>query len=113
MLSISFVHLIDFLVKYKIYSIQAFFRRYKRQRGVFRERLSVGHAIKFNRLNLKYDPIICYCFAVDTLVNDFSLFWNEISLARGVLVSVKRNVYYHLRPTLTCAVGTQFDRKIF
>ena len=63
---------------------------YKWQRGVFREHLSVCHAIKFNRSNLNYNPILCYCFAVDTLVNNFSLFWNEISLARGVLVAVKR-----------------------
>ena len=38
----------------------------------FRENLSVGHAIKFNCMNSNHNTRTCYCFAVDTLVNDFS-----------------------------------------
>ena len=41
-------------------------------------------------MNSNHNTRTCYCFAVDTLVNDFSWFWNETSLARSVLVSVKR-----------------------
>ena len=71
MLSISFVLLIDFLVKYKVYSVQELFRCCKWQRGIFREHLSVGHAIKFDCMNSNHYTRTCYCFAVDTLVNDF------------------------------------------